>query len=112
MAPCAGPGYLEEMPPTTRSRSHRPTRLDSSGDRWSRRLPVGAEVLPDGGVEFRVWAPGKDRVEVVLDPDGAASIVPMAPDGGGYYKGKADAGPGTRYGYRLDGRGRAFPDPA
>ncbi len=33
-----------------------------------RRLPVGAEVQPAGGVHFRVWAPRRKRVEVLLDP--------------------------------------------
>jgi maltooligosyltrehalose trehalohydrolase len=34
-----------------------------------RRLPIGAEVLPDGGVSFRVWAPKRQSVQVVLSPD-------------------------------------------
>ncbi len=33
---------------------------------WTRRLPIGAEVLPSGGVHFRVWAPRQRTVEVVL----------------------------------------------
>lgn len=34
-----------------------------------RRLPVGAEII-DGRIEFRVWAPGRDRVELVMEqPD-------------------------------------------
>ena len=32
-----------------------------------RRLPVGAELLPDGGVSFRVWAPKRRSVQVVVD---------------------------------------------
>ena len=32
-----------------------------------RRLPVGAEVQASGGVHFRVWAPRRKRVEVVLE---------------------------------------------
>jgi hypothetical protein len=32
----------------------------------SRRLPVGAEVVADG-VHFRVWAPKRQRVEVVVE---------------------------------------------
>ena len=31
-----------------------------------RRLPIGAEALPTGGVHFRVWTPRCGRVEVVL----------------------------------------------
>ena len=33
----------------------------------SRRYPVGAEVMPDGGTHFRVWAPRRSKVAVVLD---------------------------------------------
>jgi 1,4-alpha-glucan branching enzyme len=32
-----------------------------------RRLPVGAE-LTDSGVHFRVWAPARRRVHVVIEP--------------------------------------------
>ena len=32
-----------------------------------RRQPVGAEILPDGRVHFRVWAPKHREVEVVLE---------------------------------------------
>ena len=31
------------------------------------RLPVGAEILPEGGVRFRVWAPRCRAVEVVIE---------------------------------------------
>src|SRR5690349_13863601 len=80
----------------------------------SRRLPIGAEVLDEGGVEFRVWAPRRTRVEVVLDP---GSRLPRAltldPDGDGYFRGRdAEARAGTRYAYRLDGGEKLFPDPA
>jgi hypothetical protein len=79
-----------------------------------RRLPVGAEVLPDGGVHFRVWAPGRRRVEVVLEPGGpgAGTAAGLEAEGGGYFSGRvAGARVGSRYRFRLDG-GPAFPDPA
>src|SRR5438477_9804721 len=34
-----------------------------------RSHPVSAEVLPEGGVHFRVWAPKRKQVEVVIVPD-------------------------------------------
>ncbi|HEU5170581.1 MAG TPA: malto-oligosyltrehalose trehalohydrolase [Gemmatimonadales bacterium] len=75
----------------------------------ARRLPIGAE--PTGaGVHFRVWAPRRQQVEVVLEPSGEAR--PLAPEPGGYFAALVDgAGAGTRYRYRLDG-GDALPDPA
>src|SRR5215831_7516503 len=74
-----------------------------------RRYPMGAEVLPGGGVSFRVWAPKRKRVEAMLD-GGIAVELQCDPDG--YFAGIApEAGHGTRYKFRLDG-GAAFPDPA
>jgi maltooligosyltrehalose trehalohydrolase len=73
-------------------------------------MAVGAEVQPDGGVHFRVWAPRRKRVEVVFE--GAPEPVRMIAEADGYFSGFApSAVPGDRYRYRLDG-GDAFPDPA
>jgi maltooligosyltrehalose trehalohydrolase len=75
----------------------------------ARRLPVGAEVQPGGGVHFRVWAPGRRQVEVVLE-DGPE--VSLSPESRGYWSGHlATAAAGHRYRYRVDGEG-PFPDPA
>jgi len=74
-----------------------------------RRVPVGAEVQPGGGVHFRVWAPGHRKIEVVLE---GGPTVALAPEAGGYWSGLvAQALPGHRYRYRIDGEG-PFPDPA
>jgi maltooligosyltrehalose trehalohydrolase len=75
-----------------------------------RRLPVGAEVIHGQGVHFRVWAPKRKRVEVVLRSDGQGSI-PLEAEAGGYFAGFApQASPGDLYSFRLDGSGE-FPDP-
>ena len=50
-----------------------------------RRLPVGAEVLPGGGVHFRVWAPKRREVAVVID--GRGGDVPLPSEGNGYFSG-------------------------
>lgn len=76
-----------------------------------RRLPVGAEVRGNG-VEFRVWAPGRKRVEVVLESGRAAGSHRLEAEPGGYYRGRvAGAAAGDRYRFRLDG-GKPLPDPA
>ena len=87
--------------------------------RQDRRLPVGAEVRSEGGVHFRVWALQPQRVEVVLEggpgsaPDAAPVVVTLAPEGEGYFSALvAEAGPGTRYRYRLDGEAAVYADPA
>jgi maltooligosyltrehalose trehalohydrolase len=72
-----------------------------------RRLPVGAEVV-EGGVHFRVWAPERRNVDVMID--GRAH--PLTRDESGYFAGRVEgAREGTLYRYRLDGDGQ-FPDPA
>jgi maltooligosyltrehalose trehalohydrolase len=77
-----------------------------------RRLPIGAEVLPEGGVHFRVWAPRRRRVEVALEGAGAPRPAELAPEGEDYFSGTvAAAAAGSLYRYRLDG-GEAYPDPA
>lgn len=84
---------------------------------WSRRLPVGAEIVPDGGVHFRVWAPLCRSVAVVLeagiggDPRGGG-VTELRPEPGAYFAGVVpDAAAGSLYRYLLDGDG-PFPDPA
>ncbi len=75
-----------------------------------RRLPVGAEALPAGGVHFRVWAPQRQRVEVTFE--GGAAGAALAPEGNGYFSGDvAGVGPGTLYRFRLDDDPTPYPDP-
>src|SRR5947209_16871194 len=78
-----------------------------------RRLPVGAELVA-GGAHFRVWAPRRQRVEVVLEgePGGGGRSVALTAEGQGYFSGLVPgAGAGSLYRYRLDGDG-PYPDPA
>jgi maltooligosyltrehalose trehalohydrolase len=85
----------------------------------ARRFSVGAEIVPDGGVEFRVWAPGRKTVEVILEggpgssSDDGPPALRLRRDGKGYFAVRvASAGPGTRYRFRLDGEDPSYPDPA
>ena len=81
------------------------------GTALRRRLPVGAEILPEGGVHFRVWAPRAHAVEAVFEDAGDAAFELKA-EGGGYFAGTvATARAGSLYRYRLD-RGERYPDPA
>lgn len=88
-----------------------------STDTISRRLPVGAEVQPAAGVHFRVWAPRRKRVDVVLEqvpePTGSGPrTYELDAEDNGYFSGLVlDAFVGSLYRYRLDG-GEAYPDPA
>src|SRR5688572_13313896 len=76
----------------------------------TRRMPIGAELQPEGGAHFRVWAPRRKRVEVMLER--TQRPTPLEAEANGYYAGVvADARADDLYRYRLDG-GDAFPDPA
>jgi maltooligosyltrehalose trehalohydrolase len=67
----------------------------------------GPRLNPQGGVTFRLWAPAAQRVELVLD-----DFRPMQPQPDGWFELTVpEAGPGTRYRFRVDG-GRIVPDPA
>lgn len=72
---------------------------------------LGARVMADGGVLFRVWAPLADRVEVVF-PDGEGRVEELVAEGRGHFSLRVGGvGVGSDYVYRLDGE-REFPDPA
>jgi maltooligosyltrehalose trehalohydrolase len=80
--------------------------------RVARRLPVGAEALPGGGTHFRVWAPRRARVEVVIE-GGRGSAFELEREEGGYFSALVeDAREGTLYRFRLDGADYLYPDPA
>src|SRR5579859_6528534 len=76
-----------------------------------RRLPIGAEIQPDGSTHFRVWAPRRRKVEVVLEGPAEGSHR-LHPGVEGYFAGFAPAPAGTRYRFRLDGENELYPDPA
>jgi maltooligosyltrehalose trehalohydrolase len=73
-----------------------------------RRHPVGAELV-EGGVSFRVWAPSRQRVAVVLE----AAEHPLTAESEGYHSTFVPGiGAGARYRYRLDDDETLYPDPA
>jgi len=79
------------------------------GDEY--RPTLGA-VCAGGATRFRVWAPRRHKVEVVVETGPAAGEHGLAKDPDGFFSGEvAGAGAGDRYRYRLDGEG-SFPDPA
>ncbi|HKP88181.1 MAG TPA: malto-oligosyltrehalose trehalohydrolase [Blastocatellia bacterium] len=90
----------------------------SDGTEQARRLPVGAEVLPGGGVHFRVWAPRRKKVKVVIEGEGARAdddqqVIELRGEADGYFSGAAErAGDGTLYRFKLDTDDKLYPDPA
>ena len=74
----------------------------------SRRLSGGVELRTAGGAHARVWAPKCTTVDYVRD---GAAPVPLERQADGFFAGLiADATPGDRYWFRLDGE-RLRPDP-
>src|SRR5262249_26957824 len=91
-------------------------RNGSSGPRVEtrlvRRMTVGAELDPAGGVHFRVWADRCKTVEGSLRRETGTTFHSLERDSSGHFSGTVpEARAGSRYRYRLDG-GEAFPDPA
>src|SRR3569623_939334 len=91
-------------------------QMESGGP--GRRLFIGAEVLA-GGVHFRVWAPRRQQVEVVVDcePTGGGQLVQVSqslkPEPGGFFSTYVErAKVGDLYRFRLDGESQLYPDPA
>src|SRR5439155_11771658 len=106
------PSYMEAS-------QHQAQPWQVSDLRQQRRLPVGADVLPSGGVHFRVWASRRQHVEVVLEggpghhPGAEPISIALEPEGDGYFSGLVpEAAAGTLYRYRLDGSAESYPDAA
>jgi maltooligosyltrehalose trehalohydrolase len=81
----------------------------------NRRRRIGAEAVPGKGVSFRVYAPGRERVEVVIE--GAAGDRAghrlVAEGEHGYWSGLVPGlAAGARYRFRLAGDEDLYPDPA
>lgn len=75
-------------------------------------MPFGAQVLDEGGTRFRLWAPSAQRIDLVLATGQARAELPMRPLEDGWYELRvANAAPGGRYAFRIDG-GISVPDPA
>jgi maltooligosyltrehalose trehalohydrolase len=77
-----------------------------------RRLPVGAELQPEGGTHFRVWAPRPRRVTLqILPRDGEPFETAAEREPDGYYSVHLPGvSAGDRYRFCLDGQ--ALADPA
>ena len=93
------------------------TSADGSADgargTFRRRLPIGAEVQSERGVHFRVWAPRRTRVDVVLEGGAVTQALEAEAGGDGYFSGLVgEARVGQTYHFLLDGGDYAYPDPA
>src|ERR1051326_2398063 len=101
-------GTSSSPPPSPHSQLDAESQHGSRSEA-ARRYPVGAEVLSGGKTHFRVWAPGRHKVEVVVEGPGSCTFELTAEDDG-YFASFAEAGDGTRYRFRLDGEESLYPD--
>lgn len=80
-----------------------------------RRFPIGAELIGENEIHFRLWAPKAKSVDVVLETPAGKSGEPLSHsldrEEGGYFSGAMKAGAGALYRFRLDGAD-SYPDPA
>src|SRR5580704_4536905 len=69
----------------------------------SHQMPFGAELTSDG-VRYRVWAPAAQRMEVMLQADGAERALAMQALPGGWFELLSrEAHAGSLYRFRIDG---------
>lgn len=75
-----------------------------------RRMPAGAEVQPEG-THFRVWAPARAKIAVVIEALGGESH-PLGNEGNGWFSALVPGvHAGMTYRFRLDDDPGLYPDP-
>lgn len=82
---------------------------------WQRKYPVGAERHPEGGFHFRLWAPEKRDVFLVVSASSRfeKQTFQMDREDAGYFSYHLrTAEPGLSYGFLLDDEKHPLPDPA
>src|SRR6266576_6496992 len=79
-----------------------------------RRYPIGAELIGETQTHFRVWAPKAREVDVVFEDAAEAKpkFCSLTAESGEYFSGAANADPGTRYRFQVNGAENFYPDPA
>ena len=81
--------------------------MSSTAARSHTPAPLGATIVRDG-VEFRVWAPGAQRIDLEIE---GGPHAPLEHEASGIWSGHVPGiCAGTRYRYRVDGRW-GYPDP-
>ncbi|MGQ3887623.1 malto-oligosyltrehalose trehalohydrolase [Legionella sp. CNM-1927-20] len=76
-----------------------------------RQMPIGAELI-NKGVHFRVWAPKRNKVTLILNNNKERGIH-LASEGNGYFSSFISAAKeGDLYGFQLDEDAKIYPDPA
>ncbi|MFZ0257738.1 MAG: malto-oligosyltrehalose trehalohydrolase [Gammaproteobacteria bacterium] len=75
-------------------------------------MPFGTQILADGRVRFRLWAPSASQVELCLESPQQQAVLPMDAEPEGWFSLVTDlAAQGAPYRFRING-GLRIPDPA
>lgn len=74
-------------------------------------MPFGSEVLPDGSVRFRLWAPNAKQVTVCLENKKRGDYPLLSLENGWFEGITPEAAVGDLYRFQIDGKAEV-PDPA
>jgi len=75
-------------------------------------MPYGAELMEDGDVRFRLWAPAARQIELCLQEEDGDRLIRMPHQDAGWHElVTREVRAGSRYRFRIDGDMRV-PDPA
>ncbi|MGE5525659.1 MAG: malto-oligosyltrehalose trehalohydrolase [Rhodospirillaceae bacterium] len=86
--------------------------MSSISEQVTRRLPIGAEFLSSDVGSFRVWAPQRKSVTLVIEAEDKKREVPLTRDAQGYFSAVVSGvQAGTLYRYRIDDEEDLSPDP-
>ena len=83
--------------------------MNAAAVRHAHEMPFGAELVPSGGVAFRLWAPSRQSVSVVVD--GVAHALEPRADGW-FARTVESARAGSRYAFAFADDPLRVPDPA
>ena len=91
--------------------------IESRDVKAVRRYPVGAEVLNAGKISFRVWAPDKQKMTLIVQKKAVndydiISRGELDNEGNGYFSGTFNFNNNILYSFQLDNNPKLFPDPA
>jgi maltooligosyltrehalose trehalohydrolase len=80
-----------------------------------RKFAVGAEIIPEAGIHFRLWAPGKKTIDVILFKgiDKPGDRFKLDKKENGFFEGIVPpAAAESMYKFSIDGSDDYYPDPA
>ncbi len=75
--------------------------------------PIGPQLLPDGSISFRIWAPAVSSAQLILQQNEKFDTYDLAQSENGFFSTKVDnASIAMRYGFKLGDDPKIYPDPA